>query len=260
MRRSIIMLLILLVAAILYVLTMRTGPEPTPSGSQLSLAFAKANATPKEAVLEARIQVPAGGMADQQVQAELEQLALALMTSPVTEGPGEDKGPIKYRDRDTGFDRESVAAYVLRDETMGLELELSFKRNNPAEPGFLLARATLEDPSMLPPLENRWRQVFHSRGYRPRYSTLLTGTLKGLETYNEEEALMAEVFQILAVENPWQVRDSRWISGGGYSPLISNPLLDARGEPVNVQVALRYHPLDECTYLYIGSPLIYREF
>lgn len=256
MRRNIIMLLILLVAAILYVLTMRTGPEPAPSGSQLSLAFAKANATPKEAVLEAHIQVPAG----EAIQAELEQLALDLMLTTAIKGPGEDQGQITHRDRDNGFDRDSVAAYVLRDETMGLELELSFNRNNPAEPGLLSAKATLEDLSMLPQLESRWQQVFHGRGYRARYSTLLTGTLRGPQTYNEEEALLAAVFQTLAVEKPWQVRDNRWVSGGGYSPLIATPLLDAQGEPVNVQVALRYHHLDECTYLYLGSPLIYREF
>lgn len=254
MRRNLIILFILILAIILYFYIMRTGPEPAPSGSQLAAAMAGVQATLKEAVLEARVQVPDSQWLEAPAEGELEQLALALLSTPETGAKGR---PSRWVTED-GSVPASVASYVLRDETVGLEL--SIKKKSPGEPPYLHAKATLTEPAMLPDLESRWQQVFHSRGYQPRYSTLLIGTLNGLPTYNEQEMIMAELFQALEVPEPWQVRDGGWVSWGGYSPRLSSLLQDARGERLNVQAALRYHHLEECTYLYLGSPLIYRDF
>lgn len=280
MRRSVILVLILLLGVILYTIPISSGPEPAPSGSQLWAALAKANAIPKEATLEARIQLPADPVAHGQVQGELEQLGLKLMAIPVAGDPEEvPGGPLfhtagsrvmadgkvwglirKDPPPGSGATTASVSTYVYRDERIGLDLELSFRSGNPGQPAFLFVKGTLQDPLMLPFLEKHWQEVFNTCGYRPEYATLLTGTLRGIQTYDEGEALMAEIFQSLAVEDPWQVRDDNWVSWGGYSPRLAPSLPDVRGELINVQAALRYHHLEECTYLYLGSPLIYREF
>lgn len=96
--------------------------------------------------------------------------------------------------------------------------------------------------------------------YVPQHSNLVIGTINGRLSYNEQEKILTDIFQTLAVSDPWQMRDGNLVTWGGYSPQLAGFLRDAQGETINIQGALRYHQVENRTYLHLGSPLIYAEY
>lgn len=233
--------LIAALAALFYVWTLGSGPEPLPAGAQLVSVLNRTPVIPEEGVLQARVHLP-GEDLNAARKAQLRALGLALLP------PG--ASPLV---------RETGHGFLFRDASRGIELELKLIPRAGRNPR-LLVQATVADINVLPQLESRWQEVFLSRGYEAESAALVTGTLPGLRMYNELEMLLAEIFQALAVEKAWQTTDGRFISWAGHSPRIKTFLLDVRGEPVNIQAAARYHTLDGRTHIYLGSPLIYRDF
>lgn len=166
--------------------------------------------------------------------------------------------PGKYDGRFSGS-KDAVTEYVMVDPEGQVELELTLI-TRPDETSCLIAKATLQDVTMLPRLESHWQQVLSAYGFPADYSTLLAGTIDGDHTYNESNQLLTGIFQSLAVGQPMKMADGNVISWAGHSPRIKTALRDVRGEPINVQAAIRYHHLEETTHIYLGSPLIYRDY
>lgn len=213
-----------------------SGPAPLPAGAQLVSVLSLTPVTPAEAVLQARVRL------EEVSPLELRDLGLALLP------PG--GVPVAGR-TDSG--------YLFQDPARGLTLQL---RVTPAAGGSrrLFAELTCQDMSLLPPLEQHWHRVFASRGWEAEYAAWVAGTLAGPPSYNELQVLFGYIFQALDVQKTWQTVDGRLVSWAGHSPRIKYSLRDVRGEPVNIQAAARYQPGDDRTHIYLGSPLIYRDY
>lgn len=336
-----VIIVIAALAAILYIWTFRTDPEPVPSSKELVSVISSTPITPMEAVLEARIHLP-GGLPLEQLQPELPALGAALLawdedlgntpsyiscysetvsptgddnpvtlkTQPLEPGKASYDGllgahPAGYMvsgangygrlatvtgyvlagldDDDqyqagqmpivtghvlTGSDkmfehfsrsRDAVTGFMLVDPKGQVELELTpITRYD--ETSRLVAKATLKDITLLPKLEGHWQQVLSAYGYTADFSALLAGTIDGATTYNELHRLLAHIFQTLAVKQPMTMADGNIISWAGHSPRLGTALSDVRGEPINIQAAIRYHHVEDRTHIYLGSPLIYRDF
>lgn len=226
-------------AALLYTWILRSGPEPLPAGAQLVPALTAAAVTPREGVLQARVELP-----PEREEAWEEAL---LVLGPALFPPGPE--PVV---------KKTENGCLFHDPSGGMELALALTAQGGR--ARLLAQATLRDVDQLPKLERHWQQVFSSYGLEAQYAALLAGTLPGRAAYNEIEALLGNIFQSLDVRQTWQTTDGLLVSWAGHSPRIKSFVRDVRGEPVNVQAAARYHPLDNRTHIYLGSPLIYRDY
>ncbi|MFA5537389.1 MAG: YwmB family TATA-box binding protein [Bacillota bacterium] len=104
----------------------------------------------------------------------------------------------------------------------------------------------------------RWFQELPPESATSPY--LFVGTISGDLSYDEAESILAKVFTDLEAESIQRMRDQNLISWGGYSPKIPLLLKDLTGAPVNIQGALRYNSIEDLTYFYLGSPLIYIEY
>lgn len=291
-----VIVLIAALAAILYIWTIRPDPEPVPTSKELVSVISSTPITPTEGVLEARILLP-GNLSLEQWQYKVVTLGAALITLdkdpmalrvqarepgkavtasfiPATsngystsgaDGPGSlatmaDHAPdLGVYASSKESQQPTVTEYVMVDPEGQVELELTLI-TRPDETSRLIAKATLQDVTMLPRLESHWQQVLSAYGFPADYSTLLAGTIDGDHTYNESNQLLTGIFQSLAVGQPMKMADGNVISWAGHSPRIKTALRDVRGEPINVQAAIRYHHLEETTHIYLGSPLIYRDY
>lgn len=55
------------------------------------------------------------------------------------------------------------------------------------------------------------------------------------------------------------IKDETLVSYSGFTPHFQNSV-KSRGEKINVNIASRYHNVDNRTYLYIGTPLIHGQY
>ncbi len=96
-------------------------------------------------------------------------------------------------------------------------------------------------------------------GPRPQINTCLVGWLDGkLNKNNLEHRLLLAFDSIQAiVQEPVFVDD--FASFTGYTPSLAR-FLTVNHNKVNVNMAMRYHPVEEKTYVTVGSPVITREY
>ncbi|EAX47451.1 hypothetical protein TcarDRAFT_1469 [Thermosinus carboxydivorans Nor1] len=105
---------------------------------------------------------------------------------------------------------------------------------------------------------NKIDNIIRNAGGSPRLSTCLAGYIDGkLEEAERVQRLTAAFDRIGGTVNN-QVHYANFSSFSGYSPVIAD-WLQIGSERVNVNMAMRYSPYDDRTYVLIGSPVITRE-
>ncbi|HHX50592.1 MAG TPA: hypothetical protein GX711_04050 [Clostridia bacterium] len=146
-------------------------------------------------------------------------------------------------------------------EVVRISLRWSHPGPGEEEKIYLLAGLTRkEDFSSWQEASSRLEQVFSQEGLQPNYSILVVGTLPGIYSYNEQEEVARRIFRILKAVGPIGIKERGLSSFTGYSPLLGGYLRDLARNKINTQVSLRYHPIEDRTYLYLGSPLINGEY
>lgn len=96
-------------------------------------------------------------------------------------------------------------------------------------------------------------------GRKPRINTCLVGWLDGkLNKNNLKHRLLLACDSIEAVAGD-QMYDDDFASVTGYTPRLAN-FFKMQQEKVNVNMAMRFSPSEERTYVTIGSPVITREY
>lgn len=108
-----------------------------------------------------------------------------------------------------------------------------------------------------------WQQrisaVIKNFGGTPRISTCLVGWLDGKLKDGEDNTALKNGFKTINATIIDKVRYENFASYTGYAPAISD-YLEVAGRKINVNMAMRYSPSDDRTYITIGSPVITREY
>ncbi|NMA01174.1 MAG: hypothetical protein GX923_01245 [Clostridia bacterium] len=87
----------------------------------------------------------------------------------------------------------------------------------------------------------------------------LIGTFKGLLNEEEKQQIINTAFQSVNALLVEGINTDSLISYSGYTESCPDYLLVA-GKKINIGIGLRYHILDNKTYLNIGAPLIFQEY
>lgn len=87
----------------------------------------------------------------------------------------------------------------------------------------------------------------------------LIGTFKGLLNEEEKQQIISTAFQSVNALLVEGINTDSLISYSGYTESCPDYLLVA-GKKINIGIGLRYHILDNKTYLNIGAPLIFQEY
>lgn len=106
--------------------------------------------------------------------------------------------------------------------------------------------------------KNKPAQIIEDMGGLPRISTCLVGWLDG-KLEEDEWTKLHTALNVLDATVVSAIHEGSTVSIAGYSPLLPE-WLTVEGQPINVNLAMRYSPHDNRTYITIGSPVITREY
>jgi hypothetical protein len=136
----------------------------------------------------------------------------------------------------------------------------SLKRQNENYETYVVVDATeaAEDSSPWM-VENKIRCYLKDRSKTPHVSTTFTGSFPGELENMEKEQICVEMFRRLDGEITQTMKENGLISTAGYSPLLKDHIKADR-ERINLNIALRYSPYWDKTYIWIGTPVITTEY
>lgn len=117
------------------------------------------------------------------------------------------------------------------------------------------------------PKQNRellhWRDtitgILKNFGGSPRISSCLVGWLNGKLKDGEWDQRLDNGFAAAKGVPVDKMKDTNFASYTGFSPAISD-FLQVGSNKVNLNLAMRYSPYDDRTYVTVGSPVITREY
>ena len=107
--------------------------------------------------------------------------------------------------------------------------------------------------------QNKAGQIIKDIGGSPRISTCLVGWLDGKLEEDEWKKRLHTALNALDATVVSVLNEPALSSVAGYSPLLPG-WLTVENRRVNVNLAMRYSPYDNRTYITIGSPVITREY
>lgn len=101
--------------------------------------------------------------------------------------------------------------------------------------------------------------IMENFGGQARISTCLVGWLDGKLNDEEWNNYIGNGFNAVNATIIDKVRSDNFASFTGFSPAITEHLMVGK-KRINVNMAMRYSPYDDRTYVTIGSPVITREY
>jgi hypothetical protein len=107
--------------------------------------------------------------------------------------------------------------------------------------------------------EEKISKILIELGRQPRINTCLVGWLDGKLNKNTLKHRLVLAFDSIQAVAEDQMFDDDFASITGYTPKLAN-FFKVQQEKVNVNMAMRFSPSEERTYVIIGSPVITREY
>jgi len=102
-------------------------------------------------------------------------------------------------------------------------------------------------------------QIFSSNNAQNEIGVTIVGTFPGQLSQEEFYKKSALAFASVNGQIIEGIDTEELISYSGYTP-DCNSYLDVAGQKINLNAALRYHTIDDKTYIHIGAPLIFQEY
>jgi hypothetical protein len=103
------------------------------------------------------------------------------------------------------------------------------------------------------------KNIIKEFGCLPHINTCLTGWLDGKLLKEEWGTRLENAFQAAKATTVDKIQYTDFASYTGYSPAIAD-YVQYGNKKVNVNIAMRYSPHDNRTYIIVGSPVITREY
>lgn len=140
-------------------------------------------------------------------------------------------------------------------------VELVTPNRQPVSQAYLIINVGTDGRNQLPirVWQQKVKDITKQFGNLPRITTCLVGCFGGKLIKEHWARYMDRAFAALEATVTDKLDNERFSSYAGYSPIIADSL-DVVGKQVNIQVAVRYSSYDNHTYMFIGSPVITREY
>lgn len=103
------------------------------------------------------------------------------------------------------------------------------------------------------------KNIFQNIGSSAQISTCLVGRLDGKLEQDDLTARLNRAFQAIHAQITGKLEQINLVSYSGFSPLIPRSLA-VDGQKTNINMAIRYSPYENQTYIIIGSPVITEEY
>lgn len=102
-------------------------------------------------------------------------------------------------------------------------------------------------------------RIFEYNNAEPNISKTMIGYLQGELSLPEQERIVRLIFKEINGIIIEGVSEENFISFSGYTPYFTNSV-ESLGKKINVNIATRYHNIDDKTYIYMGTPVIHCQY
>ncbi|NLT94377.1 MAG: hypothetical protein GXW85_02410 [Clostridia bacterium] len=154
----------------------------------------------------------------------------------------------------------SVYCSEVLDDNAYFQLSLQSLQWEGAESGtFMGIQVILDDLKNGRKYYQLVNQVFQEQNIRTDVGVTIVGTLAGQLTQEDLQAQADLAFNAVEARVKEGIFTHELLSLSGFTPYC-HKYLDVEGKKINLNVALRYHSMDDTTYIHIGAPLIFQEY
>jgi hypothetical protein len=156
----------------------------------------------------------------------------------------------------------SVRAEAVQDGLHAVALVQTIKVSKGKEAeGYVVVNVELNnsDNKKLANWQQELKNIIKEFGCLPHINTCLTGWLDGKLLKEEWGTRLENAFQAAKATTVDKIQYTDFASYTGYSPAIAD-YVQYGNKKVNVNIAMRYSPHDNRTYIIVGSPVITREY
>lgn len=162
------------------------------------------------------------------------------------------------------YDDEAYAGITVYGVTeQGYDLDLVLQSMGDQEDGndtYLIVNLTdTSSVSNLNEIETYLSTLFASVSSDAAPSLLIEGKYDELKSKREKKKIAKAIFRALDGDVEEKVSGDGYVSYSGYTDLIDQSVTSDDHE-VNLQVALSDDEEDQCTLIYIGSPVVFSDF
>lgn len=161
---------------------------------------------------------------------------------------------------DRSEDFIKIYCLEVREEKAFFHLSLESLQSEDLESGtFLGIQVRLVDLKDSQKYYDLVKQVFVKNNINSDIGVTIVGKLSGQLKEQECKKQIASAFSSVNAQVQEGIANEGLLSFSAYSPFCKK-YLDVNGKKINLNIALRYHSIDENTYIHIGAPLIFQEY
>jgi len=106
---------------------------------------------------------------------------------------------------------------------------------------------------------NMLERIFEYFGSKPNINQTAIFYIAGFQSVHTQKENMYYFFSKIDGIMIEGVKDEALVSYSGYTPHFEDSVV-SRGKAININIASRYHNIDNKTYLYMGTPLIHGQY
>lgn len=220
-----------------------------PLGRAMEATGAKA----EEFSVNAWVKLPSGELSNDQLEHLVQQVMDQLAVNP---------GQYQIIHKETSKQRRVQGEFIDKDIHVVVITEVnSVGTNESALEGYLAVIMEAKTEANLP-IEQMQEKIAHitgTFGTSSQISTCLIGWLDGKLGNGDWHGILEKSFGVINATIMDELQSENFASYIGFTSQINNGLKIGE-KKINVNMALRYSPYDNRTYVTIGSPIITREY
>jgi hypothetical protein len=173
--------------------------------------------------------------------------------------------PIKPLKREESRDSKFNSLTMNGSVTAGLSAQVIFQslsvgeKDQERETYLIINVIDFRGPETLGLNREKVVSVFKEFGKQAEINQMIIGFKSGLLGKEEQNKIMKNIFQAVGADTNQGVNEDNYVSRTGYVPGLGNTVTVGRNK-VNMQAALAGNEIENKTYVYIGSPLVFSDY
>jgi len=160
---------------------------------------------------------------------------------------------------DQGFNSLKVAGEISDKVTAEIIFQSLTDTNSKDETYLIINMVDSRGPGFLNLSKEKMGSAFRLFQQEPEINQLMIGFQDGKLSKKSYSDTISGIFSSVGGRISGEVEEENYFSSTGYVPNIEEKLKVGQKD-INIQVAMSYDELENKTYIYIGSPLVYSDY
>ena len=179
--------------------------------------------------------------------------------SKVEHSLGMNDAVVREEASDEGFNSLKIKGEISEKVTAEIIIQSLRDKKSQDETYLIVNMVDYRGPEFLDVSKEKMRAAFNLFEQEPEINQLVIGYQKGKLGKKSYRNTISSIFSAVGGKISGEVEEENYFSKTGYVPSIDEKLKVGRDD-VNLQVAMAYDEIENRTYIYIGSPLVYSDY